>query len=117
MADYVDTGLKKMGISMSKPVLAFVCLFSGIAVILFPALLVWIVGLSLVIQGALLLADHLEQERLVTSKTTSVGIYCYNCGAGNGEEAVFCEKCGNKLLLPEQIVTAQPQEVTQEVVQ
>lgn len=117
MGDYVDTGLKKMGISISKPALALVCLFSGIAVILFPALLVWIVGLFLVIQGALLLADHFEQERLVTPKTTSVGIYCYNCGAGNEEEAVFCKKCGSKLSQAEQIVAAQPQEATQEAIQ
>lgn len=116
MADYVDTGLK-MGISMSKPVLGLVCLFSGIAVILLPALLVWIVGLFLVIQGVLLLTEHFGQERLVTPKTTSAGIYCHSCGAGNGEEAVFCKRCGTKLSRTEQVVVAQPKEAIQPAIQ
>jgi len=113
MADYVDEGLKKIGISISKPVLASVCIISGIMVILLPTLLVWIVGLFLVIQGVLLLTDHFEHERRTTPKTASEGIYCYNCGAGNGEEAVFCKRCGSKLLQTEQVVMAQPQEAIQ----
>jgi len=42
MTDYVDRGLKKLGITISKPILA-------ILVMVFPNLLVWIVGLFLVI--------------------------------------------------------------------
>lgn len=116
MADYVDQGLKKIGISISKPVLALACIISGLAVILFPALLVWIVGLFLVVQGALLLAEHFEQERRMIPQTTSAasgGIYCHSCGAGNGEEAVFCKRCGSKLLKAEEVVVAQPQEAIQ----
>lgn len=60
MTDYVDKGLKKLGIPISKPVLAMLCIIFGILVILFPTLLVWIVGLFLVIQGILLLTDYLE---------------------------------------------------------
>jgi len=63
MADYVDKGLKKMGITISKPILAILCIIFGILVILFPTLLVWIVGLFLVIQGMLLLTDFLELKR------------------------------------------------------
>ena len=116
MADYVDDGLKKIGISISKPVLATVCIISGLAVILLPTLLVWIVGLFLVIQGSLLLVEHFEQERPMIPKTTSTaseGVYCHSCGAGNGEEAVFCKKCGTKLLKPEQVVVPEPQQAVQ----
>ncbi|MCK4440283.1 hypothetical protein KAU85_04800, partial [Candidatus Bathyarchaeota archaeon] len=114
MADYVEDGLKKIGISVSKPMLAVVCIVSGIMVILLPALLVWIVGLFLVIQGALLLTDHYEQERRRTPPmSTSKGVYCYNCRARNTEEAVYCKSCGEKLMQTEQIVTAQPQEAVQ----
>lgn len=113
MADYVDEGLKKLGISISKPMLAIVCIVSGLMVILLPTLLVWIVGLFLVIQGALLLADHFEQERRTTAKATSKSIYCHSCGAGNTEEAIYCKKCGNRLSQTEQVVTAQPQQAYQ----
>ncbi len=113
MADYVDEGLKKIGISISKPVLAVVCIVSGIMVVLFPNLLVWIVGLFLVVQGALLLTDYFEQERRTTFETTSKGIYCRSCGVENTVEATYCKRCGKKLLQIEQVVTAQPQEAVQ----
>lgn len=114
MANYVDEGLKKVGISISKPMLAIVCIVSGIMVILFPSLLVWIVGLFLVIQGALLLTDHFEQERRATAKIASGSVYCHNCGAANTDGAVFCKTCGNKLSQTRQVVTAQPQEAIQQ---
>ena len=63
MTDYVDRGLKKLGITISKPILAILCMVFGVLVILFPTLLVWIVGLFLVIQGILLLTDVLELKR------------------------------------------------------
>jgi uncharacterized membrane protein HdeD (DUF308 family) len=63
MTNYVDRELKKLGITISKPILAILCIIFGILVILFPTLLVWIVGLFLVIQGILLLTDFLELKR------------------------------------------------------
>ncbi|KPV64324.1 MAG: hypothetical protein AOA66_0284 [Candidatus Bathyarchaeota archaeon BA2] len=94
MADYADRGLKKIGITLSKPMLAIICIIFGTMVILFPNLLVWIVGLFLVVQGIMLLADFLEQERrAIVSKS----IYCSHCGTENIEEAVYCKKCGEKL--------------------
>jgi len=63
MTDYVDRGLRKLGITISKPLLAVLCIIFGILVILFPTLLVWIVGLFLVIQGILLLTDYMELKR------------------------------------------------------
>ena len=113
MADYVNNGLKKLGITISKPILAIVCIISGPIVILFPSLLVWIVGLFLMIQGALLLTDHVEQERRMTATTTSKGVYCHNCGFGNTEEAVYCKRCGKELVQTVQIITNQAQEATQ----
>ncbi len=97
MADYVDKGLKRIGITISKPMLAIVCIIFGIIVILFPNLLVWIVGLFLVIQGALLLTDIFEQERPVTSANLPNAVYCSQCGTMNIDGAVYCKNCGKPL--------------------
>jgi len=56
----VEKGLKRIGITVSKPVLAIICIVFGVLVIVFPDLLEWIVGLFLIIQGILLLTDYLE---------------------------------------------------------
>jgi len=56
----VEKGLKRIGITVSKPVLAIICIIFGVLVIVFPDLLEWIVGLFLIIQGVLLLTDYLE---------------------------------------------------------
>jgi len=96
MADYVDSGLNKIGITISKPMLAIICIIFGIMVILFPDLLVWIVGLFLLIQGTLLLTDVLQQESQRTTAIVSKSVYCSRCGTRNIEEAVYCKKCGKK---------------------
>lgn len=114
LADYVDKGLKKFGITVSKPMLAVACIVSGLMVILFPSLLVWIVGLFLVIQGALLLTDHIEQERRTATTAVSRGPHCHNCGAGNPEESVYCKKCGKELKQTAQVVANPLQEVMQQ---
>jgi len=56
----VEKGLKRIGITISKPILALICIVFGILVIVFEDLLQWIVGLFLLIQGILLLTDYLE---------------------------------------------------------
>jgi len=56
----VEKGLKRIGITVSKPILAIICIVFGVLVIVFPDLLEWIVGLFLIIQGILLLTDYLE---------------------------------------------------------
>jgi uncharacterized membrane protein HdeD (DUF308 family) len=56
----VEKGLKRIGITVSKPILAIICILFGVLVIVFPDLLEWIVGLFLIIQGILLLTDYLE---------------------------------------------------------
>ena len=60
MGDIVEKGLKRIGITVSKPILAIICIIFGVLVIVFPDLLEWIVGLFLIIQGILLLTDYLE---------------------------------------------------------
>ena len=97
MADYVDRGLEKMGITISKPMLAMICIIFGIVVILLPDLLVWIVGLFLMVQGILLLTELLEVGKTGPSTIAPKGVYCTHCGARNIEEAVYCKKCGEKL--------------------
>jgi len=56
----VEEGLRKIGITVSKPILAIICIIFGVLVIVFPDLLEWIVGLFLIIQGILVLTDYLE---------------------------------------------------------
>jgi len=112
LAEYIDKGLKRLGISISKPMLAGACIISGVMVILFPSFLVWAVGLFLVAQGALLLANHFEQERKITPVTFR-GVYCQDCGAENTEESVFCRACGNELAYAVQVIVPQAQEVAQ----
>lgn len=101
MGDYIENGLKKVGITISKPMLAMTCIVSGILVILFPSFLVWIVGLFLIFQGVLLLTDLQESGR--TGMTVEPGgVHCSNCGTGNTREATYCKKCGNRLYLMNQ---------------
>jgi len=63
MTEVVEKGLRKMGITISKPVLAIICIIFGILVIVFKDLLQWIVGLFLIIQGVLVLTDYLELKK------------------------------------------------------
>ncbi len=98
MADYVDGELKKIGIAISKPILATMCIVFGILVILLPTLLVWIVGIFLVFQGALLFTDLVETGRSGTPVQPE-SLYCSECGAWNGKEAIYCKKCGKQLKL------------------
>jgi len=56
----VEKGLKRIGVTLSKPVLALIAIVFGLLVIAFPDLLQWIVGLYFIIQGILLLLDYYE---------------------------------------------------------
>jgi uncharacterized membrane protein HdeD (DUF308 family) len=56
----VEKGLKKIGVTVSKPVLALIAIVFGLLVIAFPDLLQWIVGLYFIIQGILFLLDYYE---------------------------------------------------------
>ncbi|KPV63405.1 MAG: hypothetical protein AOA66_0881 [Candidatus Bathyarchaeota archaeon BA2] len=63
MTEVVEKELRKMGITVSKPVLAIICIVFGTLVIVFKDLLQWIVGLFLIIQGVLVLTDYLELRK------------------------------------------------------
>jgi hypothetical protein len=63
MTDEVDKGLKRIGLTVSKPVLAAIAIIFGLLVIAFHDLLQWIVGLYFIIQGILLFIDYYEMRR------------------------------------------------------
>lgn len=63
LTEVVEKGLKKIGITVSKPVLAILCIIFGIMVIAWKESLNLIVGLFLVIEGVLLLTDYLELKK------------------------------------------------------
>jgi uncharacterized membrane protein HdeD (DUF308 family) len=60
LAEAVEKGLKKIGVTVSKPILAIICIIFGLIVIVFPDLIAWVIGLFLIIQGILMLTDYLE---------------------------------------------------------
>jgi len=63
VTETVEKTLKKIGVTVSKPILALIAIIFGILVIVFPDLLVWIVGLYFIIQGILLFIDYYELRR------------------------------------------------------
>ncbi len=63
MTEVVEKQLKRIGVTVSKPVLAIVSIIFGLLVIAFPDLLQWIVGLFFIIMGVLTLIDYFELRR------------------------------------------------------
>lgn len=63
MTEVVEKGLKKIGITVSKPVLAILCIIFGIIVIAWKESLNLIVGIFLIIEGILMLTEHLEIKK------------------------------------------------------
>jgi len=68
MADVVEKGLKKMGVTLSKPVLAIITLVFGLIVIFVPGSLNLIVGIYLIVQGILLLTEYYELQSRPASR-------------------------------------------------
>ncbi len=69
LTDVVDKGLKKVGISVSRPVLAVICIIFGIILFIVPQLVGYIIGLFLLIQGILLLVDYYDTGRRHSSSS------------------------------------------------
>jgi len=70
LTDVVEKGLKKFGVTISKPVLGILTIIFGVLVIVFPDLLALIVGIFLIIQGILFLTEYYElQSRPATTQT------------------------------------------------
>ncbi len=63
MTDVMDKGLKKLGVTVSKPILAVITILFGILVIAFPDFLPLLVGIYFLVQGILLLVDYYELSR------------------------------------------------------
>jgi uncharacterized membrane protein HdeD (DUF308 family) len=63
MSKEVEKGLKRIGVTMSKPIMALIAIIFGILVIVYPDLLQWIVGLYFIIQGVLFFIDYFELRR------------------------------------------------------
>jgi len=59
----VEGGLRRLGVTVSGPILALICIFLGVLVIAYPHLLQWVVGLFLIVQGALVLVEYLGQTK------------------------------------------------------
>ncbi len=60
MTDVIEKGLRRIGVTVSRPVLAAICIIFGIIIIIFPDLVGILVGLFFLIQGILLLTDYME---------------------------------------------------------
>jgi uncharacterized membrane protein HdeD (DUF308 family) len=63
LTEVIEKGLKKIGITISKPILAILCIIFGIVIIIIPDLVGIIIGIFLVIEGILLLTEYLELQR------------------------------------------------------
>ncbi len=63
LTDVVEKGLRRIGITVSRPILAAITIIFGILLIIFPDLVGILVGIFLLIQGILLLTDYLEVRR------------------------------------------------------
>ena len=60
LSDVVEKGLKKMGVTVSKPILAAITIIFGLIIIFWQESLNLIIGIYLLIQGALLLMEYYE---------------------------------------------------------
>jgi len=63
LTEAIEKGLRKIGITVSKPVLAVLCIIFGVIVIAWKESLNYIVGIFLIIEGILLLTEHLELQK------------------------------------------------------
>jgi uncharacterized membrane protein HdeD (DUF308 family) len=63
LTEVVEKGLRKIGITVSKPILAAICIVFGIIVIAWSEFLNLVVGIFFIIEGVLLLTDYLEVKR------------------------------------------------------
>ena len=64
MTDVMEKGLKKVGVTVSKPILALITIIFGILVIALPGFLPLLVGVYFLVQGILLLVDYYELKRV-----------------------------------------------------
>jgi len=63
LTEAVEKGLKKIGITVSKPALAALCILFGITVILWKESLNIVIGVFLIAEGFLSLTDYAELRK------------------------------------------------------
>ncbi|MEM2518055.1 MAG: DUF3096 domain-containing protein [Candidatus Bathyarchaeia archaeon] len=63
MTEVVEKSLKKIGITVSKPVLAILCIIFGIIVLAWEKSLNIIVGIFLIVEGVLMITEYLELKK------------------------------------------------------
>ncbi len=68
MTETGERELKRIGATLSKPVLASIGIIFGLLVIVLLELLRWIVELYFIIQGILLFTDYLESREASRNK-------------------------------------------------
>jgi uncharacterized membrane protein HdeD (DUF308 family) len=64
MANIVDDSLKKIGLHVTKPVLAIICIIFGILLLIFPDMVGIIIGIFLLVQGILILLEYHNNHRV-----------------------------------------------------
>ena len=69
MSEVVEKGLKKIGVTISKPLLGILTIIFGVLIIAFRELLPIIVGVFLIIQGILLLTEYYELQSRPSTQT------------------------------------------------
>ena len=62
MTDVVERSLRRIGVTVSRPVLGIVAIIFGILFFIFPQLVSYLIGLFLIIEGILLLTDYFEMR-------------------------------------------------------
>jgi len=60
LTDVVERSLRRLGVTVSRPVLGVIAIIFGILLIIFPPLIAYLIGIFLIIEGILLLTDYLE---------------------------------------------------------
>jgi hypothetical protein len=63
LTDVVERSLRRLGVTVSRPVLGVIAIIFGILLIIFPPLIAYLIGIFLIIEGILLLTDYLEIRR------------------------------------------------------
>ena len=69
LSDVVEKGLKKISVTVSKPILAAITLVFGLIIIFWQESLNLIIGIYLIIQGILLLMEYYELRSRPASKS------------------------------------------------
>jgi len=71
MAKIVDDNLKKIGLHVSKPLLALICIIFGALLLIWPDMVGIIIGVFLLVQGILILIEYYNNSKILNAKYTT----------------------------------------------